>query len=123
MDFYDIKLIVIIAVAIMIIVGAIYERRKRAAARSWPMVVGTIEQTGLHTESRKYETVYFPELHYSYQVNGEYYSGLFRLPESRTDSDAALALAKPWINRRVFIRYHPNRPEKSVFLRQDPYPP
>jgi hypothetical protein len=123
MDFSDAKLIVYSAVAILIIGGAIYERRKRAAAKSQPMVVGTVEQIALHEESRKYGSVYFPQLLYSYQVNGEYYSGQYVIRDGRTNSDEALALAKPWLKRRIFVHYQPNHPGRSVFLREDPFPP
>ena len=119
MDFADFRLI-IAAVVLLFGAGAgVLNWRKRASARNWPMVVGMVEQTCVNEVNHNY----FPALLYSYQVNGEFYSGQHQFSESRRNSDDALELAAPWVKKRIFVRYQPNDPQQSVYLPKDPFPP
>lgn len=53
------------------------------------------------------------EIHYSYQVNGAYYSGSFWLKKFKKMSLSELA------SRSVLIRYKPDSPEISFLLDSD----
>ncbi|HEY6969038.1 MAG TPA: DUF3592 domain-containing protein [Candidatus Angelobacter sp.] len=100
-------------------VGAIINWRRRVAARNWPIVAGTVEQTS----AKYFNECYFAEIFYSYEVNSEFYSGQYTFPESRSSSDGALKLAAPWRKRKIFVRYNPADPQKSVLIPSDTMPP
>lgn len=118
-EFIDLRFIIAGIVLLFGAAGAVLNWRKRAVARNWPMVVGTVEQASVNHGNQKF----FPALLYSYQVNGEFYSGEHQLSDSQRSPEAALELAAPWLKKRIYLRYHPNDPQKSVYLPQDPFPP
>ena len=62
-------------------------------------------------------------LQYSYQVAGEFYSGYFRLGEVFSSKEDASAASRPWLEKKIFVRYNPERPHESAFLRDDGAPP
>jgi len=61
-------------------------------------------------------------LQYSYQVVGEFYSGYVMLGEVFYSSEDASAAARPWLQRRIFVRYNPKKPYESAFLVADGAP-
>jgi hypothetical protein len=61
-------------------------------------------------------------LQYSYQVAGEFYSGYFVLGEVFSSREDASAAARPWLEKKIFVRYKPERPHESAFLRDDGAP-
>ena len=63
-----------------------------------------------------------PALQYSYQVAGEFYSGYFVLGEVFSSREDASAAARPWLEKKIFVRYNPARPHESAFLRDDGAP-
>lgn len=111
MGFDYIGVIFLIVAAIAGIVGW----SKRLGAGNWPMTVGTVEQTCVDRDNRGF----VPGILYSYQVNGEFYSGSFHFREGYSDSDKAVEAARPWLKRKIYIRYKPSDPQTSVLLPSD----
>lgn len=62
-------------------------------------------------------------LQYSYQVAGEFYPGYFRLGEVFSSREDASAASRPWLEKKIFVRYNPEHPHESAFLRDDGAPP
>jgi len=118
-DYVDIRVLIGCAFLVAGAVGAVVGWRKRSAARSWPIVIGVVEQTCADKVDR-YR--YAPGVLYSYQVQGEFYSGQYQLKETRYTAEQATELATPWLKRKICIRYKPNDPQTSVFLPEDPPP-
>lgn len=83
------------------------------------MVIGMVEQTCCDQVRRGR---YTPGILYSYQVNGEYFSGQYQLQETRRSTEDALELARPWLKKKIFVRYKPGDPQTSAFLPEDPAP-
>jgi hypothetical protein len=61
-------------------------------------------------------------LQYSYTVAGEFYSGSFVLGGSFSSPEDARAAAKEWVGKAIFVRYNPDKPHLSVYLRADGAP-
>lgn len=79
------------------------------------MTTGIVEQSCVDN----YDRLYVPALLYSYHVNGEYYSGQYNFPDSFRDPDEALESVKPWLKKKIYIRYKPSDPQVSVLLPDD----
>ena len=62
-------------------------------------------------------------LQYSYQVAGEFYSGYFVLAGTFNSREDASAAARPWLDRKIMVRYNPKRSHESAFLPGDGAPP
>jgi hypothetical protein len=61
-------------------------------------------------------------LQYSYLVAGEFYAGYFMLGGTYWPREDASTAARPWIDKKIFVRYNPDRPHESAFLKQDGAP-
>ena len=61
-------------------------------------------------------------LQYSYSVAGELYSGYFILSGPFTSREDARDAARPWVLRKIAVRYNPRRPHESAFLISDGAP-
>ena len=101
MDYFDIRIVIAAVVLVAGAVGAILNWKKRSAARSWPIVIGVVEQTCADKVDR-YR--YAPGVLYSYQVQGEYYSGQHMLKETRYTAEEAIELATPWLKKKICVR-------------------
>ena len=58
-------------------------------------------------------------LQYSYQVEGESYPGYLIWGGPYNSREEASAAARPWLLRKIPVRYNPARPYESSFLRKD----
>src|SRR5262249_40564273 len=58
----------------------------------------------------------------SYQVAGERYSGYLILSGPFSSREDARAAARPWLLRKVTVRYNPSRPHESAFRIADGAP-
>ena len=61
-------------------------------------------------------------LQYSYSAAGELYSGYFLLDGPFGSREAARDAARPWVLRKITVRYNPRRPHESAFLVSDGAP-
>ena len=61
-------------------------------------------------------------LQYSYQVAGESYPGYLMLAETFNSREDSSAAARPWVLKKISVRYNPRRPHESAFLRSDGAP-
>jgi len=61
-------------------------------------------------------------IQYSYQVAGEFYSGYFMLAGTFSSSEDASAAVRPWLHRKIVVRYNPALPQESAFLPNDGAP-
>lgn len=90
---------------------------KGLLASGWSMAQGHVELGSVEERHVRYITYYVARLDYSYSVNNEYYSGFFERVFLRENSaDRFISTMK---GQMIFIRSHPNRPEKSAFLQHD----
>jgi hypothetical protein len=111
--------------------------RMRLSGSKWPMTAATIQSefasnavnagvaTVLHggmagAAARQY--AWKAVLQYSYQVAGEFYSGYFLLGDIYSSSERASEAARPWVDRKIFVRYNPRNPDESVFRQADGAP-
>lgn len=99
--------------AISALVGWFLLASKRRRAESWPMVPARVERAVVEGT----DTGYYADLSYSYQVNGEFYSGYhqktFRM---RRFAEEFVSIT---LGQQLFVRYHPEKPEVSVIRDQD----
>ena len=86
-------------------------------ASGWSMTQGHVEFGSVEERHIRYITYYVARVDYSYSVNNEYYSGFFERVFLRENSaDRFIRTLK---DRMIFIRSHPDRPEKSALLQHD----
>jgi Protein of unknown function (DUF3592) len=85
---------------------------KKHAARNWPTLIGQVENYHLDKD-------YVAYLLYSYEVDGQFYSGEHPLKRRVRSTDHAEKIATPWLHQKVVIRFNPQRPDQSVFLERD----
>lgn len=91
-------------------------------AKNWPMTTASVEQTcsdehvipGQNRVSFEYEG----GILYSYQVNGEFYSGQHNFGEIFSSTEDALASVEHWVGKKILIHYRPDKPEVSAFLEE-----
>ncbi len=69
---------------------------------------------------------YYPRLivalQYTYQAEGELYSGSYFLPGTYSDGSLSSEDARAWIARKIVVRYDPAKAARSFFLEQDGAP-
>ncbi len=83
-------------------------------ASGWSMTQGRVEFGSVEERHIRYVTYYVARIDYSYSVNNEYYSGFFeRVFLRESSADRFVAAVKGQV---IFIRSHPNRPERSALL-------
>jgi hypothetical protein len=88
-------------------------RARKRRAESWPMVAGRVERA----EVEGTDTGYFADISYSYQANGEYYSGFYQKTfRMRRFAEEFVDITR---GQQLFVRYHPEKPETSVVREQD----
>ncbi len=61
-------------------------------------------------------------LQYTYQAEGELYSGTYFLPGTYSDGNLSSEDARAWIARKIVVRYDPAMAARSFFLEQDGAP-
>jgi hypothetical protein len=119
MESQAISVIIILIVAV-IVVGAIWGGAiwRRNVTKHWPIVNARVEQTRvIHVRGRGLSFPrYYPAILYSYQVNGQFYSGESQLNRSSLDADDAMEMAQPWLHRKILVHYNPKNPDKSIYL-------
>jgi hypothetical protein len=141
-DFVDSVLGPLFTLLVMVgIVAALawfaYRRwRMRYGSARWTITEATIQSEiacnasspGLHAvpggglAAAAASNLFHAVLQYSYQVAGEFYSGYFMLGEVFNSREDASTAAKPWLEKKIFVRYNPERPHESAFLRDDGAP-
>ena len=100
--------------------GTIYSLKKlygkwaRRTAKSWPIAMGTVEQTRARNLDRDEGRGWVGELAYSYTVTGEYFSGVHHF--TARNEDQAYQLVAAWKGQKVMIRYRAEKPEISALL-------
>jgi hypothetical protein len=86
-------------------------------AHSWPSAQGTIMGAQAMTNPGSYIRPWVASFTYSYIVNGEYYSGFYRI-RARTKRQAEEKAAN-WKGRMVAVRYSSKQHELSTLLKSD----
>ncbi|MGO9087086.1 MAG: DUF3592 domain-containing protein [Terriglobales bacterium] len=97
--------------------GAAWAWFKFRHAHSWPSAQGTILSAQVHRSTDNNILPWAANLTYSYIVNGEYYSGYYRM-RARNERRAEEKIAG-WKDRMVVVRYSPDKPDLSVLLKSD----
>lgn len=86
-------------------------------AHSWPSTSATILHARARSTGNAYINPWVTEFGYTYVVNGEYYSGYYRIgarSERRAEERSA-----GWKDRTVVVRYSPDRHDLSALLKRD----
>jgi hypothetical protein len=110
--------------------------RRRKAAFSWPLIEATIQSefasdlanaaVGMAfgvAGSAASRTLCNAVLQYTYNVAGEFYSGYIIFGGPYNSREDAAAAARPWIGKKVSVRYNPAQPHQSALLNEDGAPP
>jgi len=90
---------------------------KFRSAHSWPSAQATIRSTQVIRSGDQYIYPWAANLTYTYIVNGEYYSGAYRL-KARTEQRAQEKV-EGWKDRMIVVRYSPDKPDLSTILKSD----
>jgi hypothetical protein len=93
--------------------------RMRYGSARWTLTEATISG-GLAAAAGS--NLFHAGLQYSYRTAGEFYSGYFMVGGVFTSRKDASAAARPWLEKKIFVRYNPARPQESAFLRDDGAP-
>lgn len=110
-------------------------RRRREAFR-WPLIEATIQSefaanlagpgVGMAVAgiagSVAARNAYNCVLQYSYQVAEEFYAGYIVLGGPYASSGDASAAARPWLGKKISVRYNPAQPHQSALLPEDGAP-
>jgi Protein of unknown function (DUF3592) len=110
-------ILIILLVAAVIVRGLAWNQIKALLARSWLTCQGTVEFGSVEERHTRYKNFYIGRLDYSYSVNGEYYSG--HLERTFVWEGSANKFVDGMKKQMVFVRYKPDRPERSALLRDD----
>lgn len=73
-------------------------------------------------ESNVYHPRYAIAIQYSYEVDGELYSGTYFLPDTHVSGSRASEAEHAWKDKKFVVRYNPSKPRQSAFLVQDGAP-
>jgi hypothetical protein len=112
MDLWLAALIGIISISTSV-VGWLLLSTKKRRAESWPMVAGHVERAVVEGT----DTGYTADISYSYQVNGEFFSGFYQKEfRMRRFAEEFVAITR---GQQLFVRYHPEKPADSVIREQD----
>jgi|ERR1041385_915809 len=82
----------------------------RRGKRNWPSIQALVESVGRRRLEDTEGGGWVNELIFSYSVNNEYYSGVFRY--SLSDDETI----EEWTGRKVLIHYQPENPSKSIMF-------
>lgn len=127
MDKDFIELILFALICILIFAGLArigYRRwRLRFGASRWIPAGATIQgEYASLLKGGRGRDIWHAVLQYSYQVAGESYPGYLVLGRWFNSAEDASAAARPWLLRKISVRYNPRRPHESVYLRSDGAP-
>jgi hypothetical protein len=90
------------------------------ASRDWPTMEATITWYTLRDTSdgeASSHDEWTVKLQYSYEVCTTFYSGSVRLAAWKTDETAARRSSSVLMNQKILIRYKPDWPAKSLYLK------
>jgi hypothetical protein len=107
--------------------------RRRKAAFQWPLIEATIQSefvseltnaaVGMGVAGAVASRMLCNAvLQYSYIVAGEFYAGYIIFGGPYGSREEAAASARPWIGKKVSIRYNPAQPNQSALLHEDGAP-
>ncbi|HYH01430.1 MAG TPA: DUF3592 domain-containing protein [Terriglobales bacterium] len=94
---------------VLFLVTWVMRVRRERAGQSWPTTTGIIEWTGVIDEDRQMRA----EVRYSYNVNGEYYSGLHFRFVTRERAGERIIASFPK-EMRILVHYKPDDPSIAV---------
>jgi Protein of unknown function (DUF3592) len=106
-------LVIFGASAVAFGIGKLKPRLQAKFTRDWPVVEGTVENSFVESKGQQ---GYVAHMLYSYSVRGDFYSG----DDGRQFATEAGAqeCVQSFKGQRVFIRYNPNKPDKSVLWKR-----
>ncbi len=115
----NISFLVVLAAAAVVVASYKWPRIRRVlsvrGSSRWLLTTATVEQVLVHSYSgRSGVWAYRPEVVYSYEVGGEFYSGKYEGELSSSEVEAnALAQQYPK-GTRLHVRVNPRKPEVSA---------
>jgi hypothetical protein len=100
---------VVVVVAFGRVYAAYVEKNRLKGAVDWPEAEATIRSGNVRLVGRGgHRTQKLPFFAFSYEVDGEYYSGRFGL---QVDEERAGQLSRDLVDTKITVRYDPKRPE------------
>lgn len=101
---------------------ALRVRTDRRAA-NWPRTSAMVQSSNEFFELLPgKKAAHSTSLQYVYEVNGDFYSGTYWLPGFRSKHYMAEERGKDWLEKRISVRYNPEKPQESTFLVKDGAP-
>jgi hypothetical protein len=137
------RIVLIVPLAVLYFLLYLYRRLGRwhvsSSAQSWPaadaVVNGSYEldenqsllsvngwSIDADDDDEEYKPRLIVALQYTYQAEGELYSGTYFLPGTYSDGNLSSEDAHAWIARKIIVRYNPAKAARSFFLEQDALP-
>ena len=110
-------LLILLVGAAAIMRGAALQPIRNFLAKSWMTCQGTVEFGSVKQRRSRYKNFYVGRIDYSYSANGEYFSGHFERVFVREGS--ANKFVDALQKQMVFVRYKPEKPERSTLLKDD----
>jgi len=102
---------VLLALLVPVLIWGFWQWKRMQDVRRWPKTEATIESASLEVvRSSKYQDIQLPTFAFSYQVNGEYFSGRFALMPYITDPGPSLM--ERMIGRKLQVHYNPRDPNE-----------
>jgi Protein of unknown function (DUF3592) len=104
-------LAMVLSVPMLFVVWWRWQRGKVKKAKQWPKTEGTIQSGAIEVVAQtKFNTIRLPVFAFSYQVQGEYYSGRFALMPYTVAYDESLI--DRMIGRKLIVCHDPAHPDR-----------
>ncbi len=101
---------IILGIVLIVRVYFVERQLPRETGASWPTFQATVAKAAVQSYGDRYRA----EISYSYQVNGEYYSGYYEGDWTRSEGEAD-AVVEEYPEKKILqVHVHPDKPELSV---------
>jgi hypothetical protein len=114
------SVLVVLGFFVSILRRQILNRIREYRASTWPIVGGLITTTSVRVIRADRGELAFAEIGYSYQIEGNYCSGYFKV--QFPDEQAAWTFVDKLKGQPAVIRYNPRKPDVSILRTQDQGP-
>jgi len=107
----DIGIITFLTGALPLVALHLFRRARFHGSASWPTTQGTVETSDVKEVRTRNTHYFFAVMDYSYEINGEYYSGRFT-KNFETESDAS-EYAEAKRTNGIIVRFNPAKADHS----------
>ena len=107
-------IIVFVAAGLPLAALHLFQRARSLGTASWPTTRGTVETSDVKEVRTRNTHYFFAAIDYSYEINGEYYSGRFT-KNFETESEAS-EYAETARAEGIVVRFNPAKTDHSCVL-------